>query len=128
MRVQDSLRDGRSRFYAEVTRVRAVLERAKGSPPVLFLFDELFAGTNSSDRLVGAEGVLRTLVESGAVGLVTTHDLALTEATARLGGAANVHFADQLVNGEMVFDYTMRPGVVPHGNGVALMRAVGLDV
>jgi hypothetical protein len=129
MRVQDSLRDGRSRFYAEVTRVRAVLDRAKGSPPVLFLFDELFAGTNSSDRLVGAEGVLRTLVESGAVGLVTTHDLALTEATARLGGrAANVHFADQLANGEMVFDYTMRPGVVPHGNGVALMRAVGLDV
>jgi DNA mismatch repair ATPase MutS len=129
MRVQDSLRDGRSRFYAEVTRVRAVLDRAKGAPPVLFLFDELFAGTNSSDRLVGAEGVLRTLVELGAVGLVTTHDLALTEATARLGGrAANVHFADQLANGEMVFDYTMRPGVVPHGNGVALMRAVGLDV
>ncbi|HET6574557.1 MAG TPA: hypothetical protein VFG68_13195, partial [Fimbriiglobus sp.] len=66
--------------------------------------------------------------ELGAVGLVTTHDLALTEATTRLGGAANVHFADQLANGEMVFDYTMRPGVVPHGNGVALMRAVGLDV
>ncbi|HET6576472.1 MAG TPA: hypothetical protein VFG68_22925, partial [Fimbriiglobus sp.] len=109
MRVQDSLRDGRSRFYAEVTRVRAVLERAKGTPPVLFLFDELFAGTNSSDRLVGAEGVLRALVELGAVGLVTTHDLALTEATTRLGGAANVHFADQLANGEMVFDYTMRP-------------------
>ena len=129
MRVQDSLRDGRSRFYAEVTRVRAVLDKAKGSPPVLFLFDELFAGTNSSDRLVGAEGVLRTLTDLGAVGLVTTHDLALTEATARLGGRAmNVHFADQLVNGEMTFDHTMRPGVVPHGNGVALMRAVGLDI
>jgi hypothetical protein len=128
MRVQDSLQEGRSRFYAEVTRVRGVLERAKGEP-VLFLFDELFAGTNSSDRLVGAEGVLRTLTDLGAVGLVTTHDLALTEAAARLGGrAGNVHFADQLVNGEMTFDYRMRPGVVPHGNGVALMRAVGLEV
>ncbi len=129
MRVQDSLREGRSRFYAEVTRVRAVLDRAKkGSPPVLFLFDELFAGTNSADRLVGAEGVLRALLDLGAVGLVTTHDLALTGAADRLGGAVNVHFADRLVGGEMVFDYTMRPGVVPHGNGVALMRAVGLDV
>jgi hypothetical protein len=129
MRVQDSLRDGRSRFYAEVTRVRAVLDRAKGAPPVLFLFDELLAGTNSADRLVGAEGVLRALTDLGAVGLVTTHDLALTGAADRLGGrAANVHFADHLVNGEMVFDYTMRPGVVPHGNGVALMRAVGLEV
>ncbi len=129
MRVQDSLRDGRSRFFAEVTRVRAVLDRAKGTPPVLFLFDELFSGTNSADRLVGAEGVLRALLDLGAVGLVTTHDLALTESAARLGGrAVNVHFADQLVNGEMTFDHAMRPGVVPHGNGVALMRAVGLDV
>ncbi len=129
MRVQDSLHDGRSRFFAEVTRVRAVLDRAGRVPPVLFLFDELFAGTNSADRLVGAEGVLRRLTDLGAVGLVTTHDLALTEVAARLGDrAANVHFEDQLVNGEMAFDYTMRPGVVPHGNGVALMRAVGLDV
>jgi hypothetical protein len=128
IRVQDSLHDGRSRFFAEVTRVRAVLERAKGAPPVLFLFDELFAGTNSSDRLVGAEGVLRKLLDLGAVGLVTTHDLALTAAADRLGGAANVHFADHLEGGEMRFDYRMRPGVVPHGNGVALMRAVGLEV
>ena len=60
---------------------------------------------------------------------MTTHDLAMTELVPHLGGrAANVHFADQLVNGEMTFDYAMRPGVVPHGNGVALMRAVGLDV
>lgn len=130
IRVQDSLRDGRSRFFAEVTRVRAVLDRAGKRPPVLFLFDELFAGTNSADRLVGAEAVLRNLLDAGAVGLVTTHDLALTAAADRLGGrAANVHFADRLADdGAMTFDYTMRPGVVPHGNGVALMRAVGLDV
>jgi DNA mismatch repair ATPase MutS len=130
IRVQDSLRDGRSRFFAEVTRVRAVLDRAAKAPPVLFLFDELFAGTNSADRLVGAEAVLRTLLDAGAVGLVTTHDLALTAAADRLGGrAANVHFADHTAaDGAMTFDYTMRPGVVPHGNGVALMRAVGLKV
>jgi hypothetical protein len=129
MRVQDSLQEGKSRFFAEVTRVKAVLARAAESPPVLFLFDELFAGTNSADRLVGAEGVLRTLLDAGAVGLVTTHDLALTELTARLGDrAVNVHFADQWTEGTMTFDYHMRPGVVPHGNGLALMRAVGLEV
>lgn len=129
IRVQDSLQDGRSRFFAEVTRVRAVLDLAAGANPVLFLFDELFAGTNSADRVRGAEAVLRKLVDGGAIGLVTTHDLALTEATASLGGrAVNVHFADQVTDGAMSFDYRMRPGVVTHGNGVALMRAVGLEV
>ncbi len=129
IRVQDSLQDGRSRFFAEVTRVRAVLQLAAGPLPVLFLFDELFAGTNSADRVKGAEAVLRKLLGGRAIGLVTTHDLALTDATAALGGrAVNVHFADQVANGEMTFDYTMRPGVVSHGNGIALMRAVGLEV
>jgi hypothetical protein len=129
IRVQDSLQEGRSRFFAEVTRVRAILDRAAGPVPVLFLLDELFAGTNSADRLRGAEGVIRALLDRGAVGLVTTHDLALTDIVARLGGrAGNVHFTDQVVNGELAFDYAIRPGVVPHGNGVTLMRAVGLDV
>jgi hypothetical protein len=129
IRVQDSLQAGRSRFFAEVTKVRALLDIAgAGSPPLLFLLDELFAGTNSADRVAGAEGVLRALLDAGAVGLVTTHDLALTAVTGRLGGAANVHFCDGFAGGELHFDYTMRAGVVPHGNGLALMRAVGLDV
>ena len=129
MRVQDSLQAGRSRFFAEVTKVRALLDAAKKSdPPLLFLLDELFGGTNSADRVAGAGGVLRALVDAGAVGLVTTHDLALTAVTDRLCGAANVHFCDGFAGGELHFDYTMRPGVVPHGNGLALMRAVGLDV
>ena len=129
LRIQDSLQDGKSRFFAEVTRVKAVLARAATAPPVLFLFDELFAGTNSADRLVGAEGVLRHLLDAGAVGLVTTHDLALTELTTGLGDRAhNVHFEDQWTAGQMTFDYRLQPGVVPHGNGLALMRAVGLEV
>ncbi|WP_202974125.1 MutS-related protein [Fimbriiglobus ruber] len=129
IRVQDSLHDGKSRFYAEVTRVRAVLDRVAGALPVLFLFDELFSGTNSADRVLGAEAVIRKLLDIGAIGLVTTHDLALTAATVGLGSrAVNIHFADQFEDGKMTFDYTIRPGVVPHGNGVALMRAVGLDV
>jgi hypothetical protein len=129
LRIQDSLLAGRSRFQAEVLRVRQLLEMAHGEPPLLFLLDELFQGTNSADRRVGAEAVLRQLVDAGAIGLVTTHDLALTEIADQLGGlAANVHCEDRLDDGEITFDYRMRPGVLRHGNGVALMRAVGIDV
>ena len=96
LRVQDSLAAGRSRFQAEVLRVRRLLEMARAAPPLLFLLDELFQGTNSADRRLGAEAVLRQLVDAGAVGLVTTHDLALTEIADRLDGrAANVHFEDR---------------------------------
>jgi MutS domain V len=130
MRVQDSLQAGKSRFFAEVTKVRLLLDIASrpGAPPLLFLLDELFAGTNSADRVAGAEGVVRALLSAGAVGFVTTHDLSLTAVTDQIPGAANVHFCDGFAGGELHFDYTMRPGVVPHGNGLALMRAVGLTV
>jgi hypothetical protein len=129
LRIQDSLLAGRSRFHAEVLRVRRLLEMARGTFPLLFLLDELFQGTNSADRRMGAEAVLRQLVDAGAVGLVTTHDLALTEIADRLGGrAANAHFEDRFDNGEMTFDYLMKPGVVRHTNGLALMRSVGIEV
>src|SRR5205807_1961729 len=96
LRIQDSLQAGRSRFYAEVLRVRQLLDLARGAPPLLFLVDELFQGTNSHDRRVGAEAVIRRLVSAGALGLVTTHDLALTDIAEHLSPqAANVHFEDQ---------------------------------
>jgi hypothetical protein len=129
MRVQDSLHAGRSRFFAEVTKVRQLLDIASsGGPPLLYLLDELFSGTNSADRVAGAAGVVRALLEAGAVGFVTTHDLSLTAVANELPGAVNVHFRDDFTNGELRFDYMMRPGVVEHGNGLALMRAVGLKV
>jgi DNA mismatch repair ATPase MutS len=129
LRIQDSLQAGRSRFFAEVTRVRQLVELARGSPPLLFLLDELFQGTNSHDRRIGAEAVVRTLVDHGALGLITTHDLALTEIADRLAPrAANVHFEDQFEHGVMTFDYRMQPGVVTKSNALALMRSVGIEV
>jgi hypothetical protein len=129
LRIQDSLQEGRSRFYAEVLRVRQLVAMAQKQPSLLFLLDELFQGTNSHDRRLGAEAVIRGLIEHGAIGLVTTHDLALTQIVDRLGlRAANVHFQDRFENGTMTFDYRMRPGVVEHSNALALMRAVGIDV
>ena len=95
----------------------------------MFLLDEILGGTNSYDRRVGAEAIVRALIDTGAIGFITTHDLALTELALKLGSnVANVHFQDRFENGAMVFDYRMRPGVVERSNALALMRAVGLDV
>jgi hypothetical protein len=128
LRIQDSLQAGRSRFYAEITRLREIWALAAGARPVLFLLDEILHGTNSHDRRIGAEAVLRGLVARGAIGLVTTHDLALTALAGTDGALANAHFEDQVRGGEVSFDYTLRPGVVTHSNALALMRAVGLEV
>ena len=129
LRVQDSLLEGRSRFYAEITRIRQLVNIVRGSTPLLFLLDELFHGTNSHDRIEGAHGVLHFLVGLRAIGLVTTHDLSLAAIAERLDPkAANVHFEDRLVDGEITFDYQFRPGLATHGNALALMRAVGLQV
>jgi MutS domain V len=129
LRIQDSLQAGRSRFYAEITRVRQIVVRARGPLPLLFLFDELFNGTNSHDRCVGAESVVRGLIDLGSIGLVTTHDLTLARiADTHAPQVENVHFEDRLEEGKMLFDYRMRPGVVTHSNALALMRAIGLEV
>ncbi len=129
IRVMDSLQAGTSRFYAEIQRMHDIMESTKGPLPVLFLLDEILHGTNSHDRAIGAEAVLRGLIDRGAVGLVTTHDLALAKvADALAPQAANAHFEDHLENGKMVFDYQLRPGVVQKSNALELMRAVGLDV
>ena len=130
LRVHDSLQAGRSRFYAEILRLKQLVEMAGGTPPLLFLIDEILHGTNSHDRLQGAEAVVRGLIDRGAIGLFTTHDLALAEVAGRLAPRAeNVHFADHLdAAGRLAFDYRMRPGVVRQSNALALMRAVGLDV
>jgi len=129
LRIQDSLQEGRSRFYAEITRIREIADLAAERPPVLFLLDELLHGTNSHDRAVGAAGILRVLLDRGAIGLVTTHDLALTNIAGSVGPrASNVHFDDRFEGGEIAFDYVMKPGPVTRSNAIALMRAVGLEV
>ncbi len=129
IRVSDSLQDHRSRFYAEISRLREIVDLARAGQPTLFLLDELLSGTNSHDRRIGAAALIRGLVERGAIGLVTTHDLALADITGTLAERArNVHFEDHLEGGEIRFDFRLRPGVVERSNALELMRAVGLDV
>jgi hypothetical protein len=127
--VHDSLADGRSHFYAEVARLKAMLDRAVSGSPVFFLIDELFAGTNSADRRVAAEAVVRLLVERQAMGLVTSHDLALTEISEIFGlKGTNVHFEDSPIADGLSFDYRLRPGKVRRSNALKIIKMIGIPL
>jgi len=125
--VLDSLSGGTSRFYAEIRRLKLAEDLAAGTVPVLFLMDELLSGTNSHDRLEGTKLIVRSLIDRGAIGIVSTHDLALAEIPESMGGRAiNLHFEDRLEHGKLIFDYKLRPGVVKTSNALELMRSIGL--
>lgn len=129
IRSTDSLQEGRSNFFTEILHIRQVFELMSGGKPLLFLFDELLEGTNSKDRRIGAEGLLRALLDHGSIGIVTTHDLALTAVTVAVGNVIrNFHFQDYVEDGQMRFDYTLREGVVAKSNAIELMRLIGLKV
>jgi hypothetical protein len=129
IRINDSLHEGSSRFYAEITRLRQLYELETQSPALLFLLDELLQGTNSRDRRIGAEGIVRAFLERGAIGLISTHDLALTDIAGLADGTLrNVHFEDALQDGKLTFDFRLREGVVTRSNGIELMRSIGLKV
>lgn len=125
--VLDSLSGGTSRFYAEIHRLKLAEDLTSGSLPVLFLLDELLSGTNSHDRLEGTKLIVRSLMDRGAIGIVSTHDLALAEIpNAMPTRAANFHFEDRLDDGKLIFDYKLQPGVVKTSNALELMRSIGL--
>lgn len=124
--VHDSLRDDKSRFQAEVERLKEALDAARARN-TLFLLDEMLGGTNSRDRLYGAQAVIKELMRAGAVGIVTTHDLALTEIANQFDERIrNVHFEEHYVDGQMRFDYKMLSGVLTRTNGINVMAALGL--
>lgn len=129
MRVSDSLQEGRSLFFTVVRRLKTVVDLTEQPRIVLFLLDEILNGTNSHDRRRGAEAVIRSLVARHALGIVTTHDLALTKIAESMSDqAVNKHFEDKITDGQMTFDYTLRAGVVERSNAIELMRMLGLDV
>jgi hypothetical protein len=129
IRRTDSLQQGRSGFYTEILHIRRVFNLTEEPTPVLFLFDELLEGTNSKDRRIGSEGLLKALLNSRAIGVVTTHDLALTEITDSADGLVrNMHFEDQVKDGKMYFDYKLRDGVVSKSNALELMRLMGFEI
>jgi hypothetical protein len=126
IRVEDSLRDGRSNFLAEMQRLRRMIDMAD-EKPLLFLADEIMSGTNSHDRRIATEWVVRALVKRGAIGAITTHDLALTEiATSGLAGR-NIYFEDSGEGGTLSFDYKLREGILQRSNALNIAHLLGID-
>ncbi len=137
VRVQDSLERGVSYFMAELQRLKLVVDAADrqaagGGPPVLYLLDEILQGTNTAERQIAARRIIGHLVERGALGAVSTHDLALADAPELAAAARAVHFTDTIGDGSggptMSFDYRLRPGVATTTNALRLMALVGLDL
>jgi hypothetical protein len=129
LHIVDSLQTGRSGFASELERLRQIMSLVNEGLPVLFLLDELLHGTNSHDRHIGGQALLRAFVTLGAIGVVTTHDLSITEIPADLTSLVrNAHFEDRIEDGHMVFDYVLREGAVTRSNALELMRSIGLDV
>jgi DNA mismatch repair ATPase MutS len=129
MRVSDSLQQGASFFMAEVRRLKTVVDLAHEELTELFLLDEILQGTNTRERSLGARGVIAHLLDAGAFGLVSTHDLSLVRLEDAFGSrVVNAHFTDLVDGDRMSFDYRLRPGIVQSSNALRLMRAVGLKV
>lgn len=129
IRISDSLAKGVSHFYAELEKLKAVVDATGGAEPVLFLLDEILHGTNSRERQIGARWVLAELLERGATGAVSTHDMGLCRLSDDLmQRVQQVHFRESVENGKMTFDYKLRPGPVTEGNALRLMQTVGLEV
>ena len=135
MRVSDSLEEGTSRFYAELKKLKLVLDVSKAAAKdptqgtLLFLLDEILHGTNTRERLIGARAIMRELLARNAMGAVSTHDLGLGDLETEMPEQVrNVHFEEQVEGETMTFDYQLRQGIVQSSNALRLMKIVGLDV
>lgn len=130
IRVDDSLEAGLSFFYAEVKRLKRLLDAAHtfDAPPVLFLIDEIFKGTNNRERLIGSRAYIQALAASNGFGLVTTHDLELAELDRTIPRLTNAHFQETVHGTQLRFDYKLRPGPCPTTNALRIMALEGLPV
>jgi hypothetical protein len=130
MAISDSVTDGISYFYAEVKRLKALLDNLEGDHPLplLFFIDEIFRGTNNRERLIGSRAYVRALVGKNGAGLISTHDLELAKLADEVAQVTNYHFRDHVEGERMVFDYSLRPGPCPTTNALKIMRLEGLPV
>lgn len=127
MRIRDDLTHGISTFYAELTRIKKIIEAAKTSKQMLFLIDEIFRGTNSADRIIGATSVVKALDHRGSIGAITTHDMELCQLS-ESGKVANYHFSEQYTEDTIKFDYEIKEGPSTTTNAKYLMKMVGIDL
>lgn len=130
IRVTDSLEDGISYFYAEVQRLRALLDalQEKHELPLFYVIDEIFRGTNNRERLLGSRAYINALAGANGIGLIATHDLELCQIADENPKVRNLHFREHIENGTMAFDYCLREGISPSNNALAIMAMAGLPV
>ncbi len=131
IRVTDSIADGFSYFYAEVRRLKALLEalHKPDAPPLFFLIDEIFKGTNNRERLIGSRSYIMALAQAACgLGLVTTHDLELIHLAQTVPMLRNCHFREEVAAGRMIFDYQIRSGPCPTTNALKIMALEGLPI
>ncbi|MCG8402616.1 MAG: MutS family DNA mismatch repair protein [Firmicutes bacterium] len=126
--INDNLEKNISTFYAELQRIKLIVDTARSGEPLIFLIDEIFKGTNSKDRIFGAQAVIKSLNKLAAIGLVSTHDLELSRLEKEIPQIKNYHFTDQITGREINFDYRLKPGVSKSTNAIALMKIIGIDV
>ncbi len=126
MRIADELTEGISTFYAELKRIKKIIDAAKAGTCQLFLIDEIFRGTNSADRLRGAEEVIKTLCTLGTSGMITTHDLEVCKLSASFRRIVNYSFNEHYTDGEICFDYKIKNGVSKTTNAEYLLKKVGI--
>lgn len=129
MRVSDNLEQSISSFYAEILRIKKIVQAVKTDKPVFFLLDEIFKGTNSHDRHQGAIALINQLQKEGAMGLVSTHDLELGELENKSKGQImNYHFREYYENQEIRFDYKLRAGISTTRNALYLIKLAGIEI
>ncbi|MGH7598296.1 MAG: MutS family DNA mismatch repair protein [bacterium] len=130
IKVSDSVTDGFSFFYAEVRRLKALLDELKKEHvyPLFFLIDEIFKGTNNRERLIGSRSYIRALAAQNGAGAISTHDLELTTLANTLPNLKNYHFREEVIDGQMVFDYKLHDGPCPTTNALKIMQLAGLPV
>jgi DNA mismatch repair ATPase MutS len=129
MQVHDNLEERVSTFYAELKRMKMIIDAAKSGDPLIFLLDEIFRGTNSRDRIIATRTVIRQLHKLNTIGLISTHDLELGSLEKEFPGLiSNYHFDDDIKNGRIHFDFRLKPGISQTANAIALMRMIGIQV
>ena len=130
IKISDSVTDGISYFYAEVKRLKELLNEINQSSslPLLYLIDEIFQGTNNYERLTGSKAYIKTLSGLNGCGIISTHDLELVKLEHDIKGIYNYHFREEAVGNRMVFDYTLHNGPCPTTNALKIMMIEGLPV
>lgn len=129
IKVEDNLEQNTSVFYAELKRIKKIIDSAQEGAPLIFMLDEVFRGTNSHDRIYGAKTVIKNLYLLSTIGFVTTHDLEISKLEEDYPGhIKNYHFTDHIINNEISFDYRLKEGVSTTTNAIALMKMIGIQV